>query len=349
MKKIFLGLFILLFVLFLSGEVKYKISGKVTRNDEGVKGYKLQVTPDNGNGSKGKIGEKEFITDTDGSYFFNLSPGKYNLLCYSLVSENGNDELIPMGPNIINVVDKDIENLNYTLLKELEILEAYKNILDEIPESVSTVNYKWGRVPLFPETECNVVAEEQLEILKKENGTDILNGSALGIPVKIYDMSSNPVFYQFPIINLNIEVGYIGVHAIGIRPKEAGLFSYMDITLSELRDSKELYEGRNETLDAKIPAAIKAISEKKGISKNDIEFGKLVCLGPDSFSFSVILKILSKGEEIVVDLEDFSALTDDETLEEIKNYSEARYALAYIFDTLAKQETQPVKTETPEE
>ncbi|MEN8154945.1 MAG: hypothetical protein ABFR75_13075 [Acidobacteriota bacterium] len=344
MRKLIIGFFILWITFFLSGELKYKISGKVTREGAGVKGYKLQITHDTEKGSKGKAGKKEFITGEDGSYYFNLIPGKYNLLCYSLTSENGEDELIPMGPHIIHVVEKDIENLDFTLLKELEILDAYKNILEEIPEDVLSVTYKWGRVPLFNEAECKIVAEKQLEELKKENGADILKGSSLGIPVKIYDMSENPVFYQFSIINLNVEVGYIGIHAIGIKPKEAGVFSYMDITLSELKDSKELYEGRNETLDANISKAIKAISKAKGIDKNDIEFGKLLCLGPDSFSFGIMLKILSKNEDIIV-MEDFSALTDDETIEEIKNNSEARYTLAYIFDRLAEKELEPKKEE----
>jgi hypothetical protein len=265
---------------------------------------------------------KDSITNIDGQFVFYLKPGKYGFVC------GVDGELEAVGPEEIVVVNKNIKNIVFRLYTVLEIIEANLDILNEIPPSTPTVRYKWGRVPIHSEKECRVVAEEWLSDFKDES--EVLIGARIGSPVICYDLKDNPGYYQFPVINMGVEVGYIGVDAMQLDPEMLG-HGYIEMTLEEFKTKLETIKGRKATFDRFVPDAIEKVAEKKGLNKDDIEFVKLLCLAANrGGNLYAMLRIIPTNKTVIVNLYSFDILTDRLTLEEIQEDTEDGIIYNYI-------------------
>ncbi len=337
MKKVFIQLILIFFSIGLMGRDSYIVSGKVLQGDNSVNGVRVTVSVINENNeteenSSGNVTEFVTTSNSAGIFHFNLPSGKYSIECEYTPSHAVPDELFVIGPEVFEVEDKGVENLVFKVVDSLGYIEFNAGLLEKTVNSSSSVNYKWGKLPMFSEEECKVKATSFLNVLKNEEKKDILKGATLGIPLKIYDLGGNPAFYQFPIINLETRIGYIGIHSIGIQPEESNFFSYPRITLSELKERKSEFENKNFLMDNIIPYAKERVASKMGISSGDLIFRKLLSLTPDSFGFYIVFTKFPDEKEIIVDLNDYSIVSEKKTVEELRDESEARYTLEYILD-----------------
>lgn len=335
MKKTFFLLITLLFSLSVFGET-FVISGKVTLNDKGVENAKISILKLSDESTEESIETQniEMVTTTNsvGRFHFSLLPGKYKISCDYTSPVAIIDELFAAGPDQFEVKDKSLEDINFKIVGSIGFIEANKNILEEIPDSILSLNYKWGKIPLFSEEECKLKAAGFLDTLKDEDGKDVLNGAVLGVPLKIYDLNGNIVFYQFPITNLDTRIGYIGIHSIGVKPEESNFFNYPSISLTELNNRIIEFKEKNFLMDAKIPELKIKTAMKLGIDKGELMFKRFLSLGPDSFSFYIVFTRFPEEAEIIVDMNDLSILSSEKTFEEIRENSEARFTLEYILD-----------------
>ncbi len=336
MKKILIFILIFAIPVFFYTQSSFVISGRVTLNGKGVPNVNVLIySIDNYYSDMKSENQKVEIstkTNSFGGYHFDLKPGKFGIKCDYSPPVAVSEELFVIGPERFELKDKEIANLNFKIVNSWEYIKFNAKILSEIPETVSTVNYKWGKVPIFSEDECKLKAKLFLETLKKEEKKDILNGSSLGIPLKAYDMQGNTVFYQFPITNLDIRIGYIGIHAIGIKPKELNLFNYPSITLQELNEKIVYFKNKNLLMDNKSEIIKKKTALKLDIDPNELMFKKILSLGPDSFSFYMVFNKFPGEEDIIVDMNDYTILSSEKSKEQIQDESEARYTLRYITD-----------------
>ncbi len=337
MKKGLLYSAIFLSAVIFYSQSTYVVSGIVTKDGSGTENAKIKVIKiseeTSGENSVENNYENTITSNPVGRFHFNLYPGKYKIICDYTSPVAIPHELFVIGPEEFEVKDKSIEDLEFRIVDEIGYIEANKAILDSIQESVPSVNYKWGKIPLFTEEECKLKAEGFLNTLKDEEGKDVLNGSALGIPLKIYDLNGNVVFYQFPITNLDTRIGYIGVHSVGIKPEESNFFNYPSISLKELNDRLIEFKNKNFLMDSKIPELKMKTAAVLKIDQSELMFKRFLSLGPDSFSFYVVFTIFPDENEIIVDMNDISILSNEKTVDQIRDESEARYTLKYILDT----------------
>ncbi|MCK5220236.1 MAG: carboxypeptidase regulatory-like domain-containing protein, partial [Candidatus Aminicenantes bacterium] len=270
MKKTFFLLIIAFFCINAIGET-FVVSGMVTLNDKGVENAKISVLRLTDESSEEGLNSQnvEMVTTSNsvGRFHFNLRPGKYKISCDYTSPVAVPDALFAAGPDQFELINESIEDLKFKIVDSIGFIEANKSILEEIAESVHTLNYKWGMVPVFSEEECKLKAAGFLDTLKDEDGKDVLNGATLGLPLKIYDMTGNVVFYQFPITNLDTRIGYIGVHSVGIKPEESNFFNYPSISLKELNDKIINFRSKNFLMDNVIPEISMKLAKKMGISK----------------------------------------------------------------------------------
>jgi hypothetical protein len=329
LKKILFLTFFLVLYLNTFGEIKYKVSGKVLREGAGVKGIDVRCFPifesDDFNLADSK--DQECITDKNGQFAFYLKPGKYHLICGINNPPPGELDTLEDYKEIV-VVDKNIKNIIFELYTPLEIINANLNILEEIPDTTPTVNYRWGRVPIQSLEECRLAAEDEFADFKDES--EILMGAKIGPPVIFYDLKDNPGCYQFPIVNFGVEVGYIGIDAMRLEPVENG-YGYLGITLNELKASAKTMKGQKATAERFVPDAIEWVAEKKGCNKEDITLLKLLCLTAiKGGNLYAMLRIIPTDKIIVVNLSSRDILTDRYTLAEIQEYTEDGVTLWYI-------------------
>lgn len=336
MKKFLIFAVLMLTVMLVSAQESFVVSGIVTQNGKGVENAKITVSriseeaEERGN----TVGTSLFKTTTNsiGRFHFMLKPGKYEILCNYTSPVAVPHDLFVTGPEEFEVTDTSIEDLTFKVVDSFGYIEANKAVLENIQDSVPAVNYKWGKIPLFTEEECKLKAEGFLNTLKNEEGKDVLNGSTLGIPLKVYDMNGNVVFYQFPITNLDTRIGYIGIHALGVKPEESNFFNYPSISLKELNDRLLEYKDKNFLMDSKIPSLKKGIAKKLNIDPAELMFKRFLSLGPDAFGFYAVFTRFPDEKEIIVDMNDLSVITDEKTPEQIRDESEARFTLKYLLD-----------------
>ena len=337
MKKAFIFLPIFFFSVFFYGQgQEFVVSGKVTLNSIGVKDATISVLKlsDNSSGDEDNAENVELVTTTNSSgiFHYSIQPGKYKIKCEYTSPVAVPDELFVTGPEKFELIDKSIEELNFKIVDSIGFIEANAGILEKIPDQVPTVNYKWGKIPIFSEEECKLKVSTFLGMLKGEEGKDVLDGATLGIPLKMFDMTGNIVFYQFPITNLDTRIGYIGVHSVGLNPKESNLFNYPSISLKELNDRLIEFRSMNFLMDSRIPDMRRRTAAKLGVDPGELMFKRFLSLGPDSFSFYIVFNKFPDEKEIIVDMNDYSILSEEKTTEQICDESEARYILKYILD-----------------
>jgi len=336
MKRVLIPLIIIFTFFYICGEDTFVVSGVVTLEEKGVENAKIKVIRYSDENSEESPGTQfvELVTTSNpvGRFHFNLEPGKYTISCDYTSPVAVPEELFVSGPEEFELKEKSIEDLNFKIVNSIGYIESKKELLEDIPESIPTLNYKWGKIPVFSEEECKLKAAGFLDTLKDEEGKDVLNGAILGIPLKIYDMSGNVVFYQFPITNLDTRIGHIGVHSVGKRPEESNFFNYPSISLKELNDRIIEFKNKNFLMDNLIPDLSLKLAKKLRIDQGELMFKKFLSLGPDAFSFYVVFSRFPDEEEIIVDMNDLSILSSEKTIDEIRDESEARYTLKYILD-----------------
>jgi len=329
LKKTLFLTFLLVLYLNTFGEIKYKVSGKVLREGIGVKGVDVICFPifesDNYNLADSK--DQKCIADKNGRFVFYLKPGKYNLICGSSNPPPGELESLEDYKEIV-VVDKNIKNIIFRLYTLTEIITANLNILEQIPDTTPTVNYRWGKVPIQSMEDCRLAAEEEFVDFKDES--EVLSGAKIGPPVIYYDLKDNPGCYEFPIINFGVEVGSIDVDAMRLEPVVNG-YGYLEMTLDELKTKAKEMKGQKATAEQFILEAIERAAEKNGCNKEDIILLKLLCLTDIKFgNLFAMLKIIPTNKIIVIHLPSLDIITDSYTLEEIQEYTEDGVTLRYI-------------------
>ncbi len=331
LKKILFLTFFLVLCLNTYGEIKYQVSGKVVREGIGFKGIDVNCFPifefksDDYNLADSK--DQKCMTNKNGRFVFYLKPGKYYLTCGYSNPPPGELESLEDYKEIV-VVDKNIKNVIFELYTPLEIIKANLNILEQIPDTTPTVNYRWGKVPIQSMEDCRLAAEEEFESFKEES--EVLIGAKIGPPVIYYDLKNNPGCYEFPIINFGVEVGSIDVDAMRLEPEVNG-YGYLEMTLDELKTKAKTMKGQITTEDQFVPDAIERAAEKNGCNKEDIVLLKLLCLTAiKGGNLYALLKIIPKDKTIVVNLTSFDILTDSYSLEEIQEYTEDGVTLWYI-------------------
>jgi len=336
MKKLFIFIILLISVWRLTGQESFVVAGIVTQDGKGVENAKITVTKvtEGSEGTESVAGNTWFTSTSNsiGRFHFMLKPGKYEIVCDYISPVAVPHELFVTGPAEFEITDNSIEDLEFKVVNGIGYIEANKAILENIQDTVPAVNYKWGKIPLFSEEECKLKAWGFLNTLKDEEGKDVLSGSSLGIPLKVYDMNGNVVFYQFPITNLDTRIGYIGVHAVGVKPEESNFFNYPSISLKELNDRLLEYKDKNFLMDSKIPDLKSGIASKLNIDPAELMFKRFLSLGPDAFGFHAVFTRFPDENEFIVDMNDFSILTNDKTPDEIRDESEAAFTLKYILD-----------------
>lgn len=336
MKKVLIPLVLFILAILSFGQSEFVVSGLITLEEKGMENVKIKVIRYSEENSEENIGAKpvEIVTTSNsvGRFHFNLQPGKYRISCDYTSPVAIPEELFVSGPEEFELLDKSIEDLNFKIVNSIGYIESNKELLEDIPESIPTLNYKWGKIPVFSEEECKLKATGFLNTLKDEEGKDVLNGATLGIPLKIYDLSGNVVFYQFPIANLDTRIGHIGVHSIGLKPEESNFFNYPSISLKELNDRIIEFKNKNFLMDNLIPDLSLKLAQKLRIDQGELMFKKFLSLGPDAFSFYIVFSRFPDDEEIIIDMNDLSILSSEKTLEEIRDESEARYTLKYLLD-----------------
>jgi len=329
MKKILFVLFIVFLLLNVHGEIKYKVSGKVLQNGKSVSNFNIRIR-----GKESNI-RQTVIPDKNGYYFFYLPSGKYKIECDHVLMPRTKDEMFIkiVGPDEITVQNKNISRVSFNIYKYTEIIESNRGVLSSISQEIPTVEYRWGRVPLHSEGKCREYAESMKDIVTDDMPSDILAGLKLGEPVVYFDFKNNPIFYEYPVVytNLNVEVGYFGVEALGIQPS----FGMDSIALEiESKNDPNLRRYKKMlpiTSDGLIPRVIEKLVQKKNISKKDITVEKLIFTGSTT---EVLLKIKSTNELI---LASFTSLTwhtlDTKNLlfqqEIIEMYSTLQYIVDY--------------------
>ncbi len=336
MKRVLIPLILFISSLLVLGQSEFVVSGLVTLKEKGVENVKVKVIKYSDENSEESLSTQfvEMLTTSNsvGRFHFSLQPGKYRITCDYTSPVAIPEELFVSGPEEFELKDKSIEDLNFKIVNSIGYIEASKGMLEDIQESIPAVNYKWGKIPVFSEEECKLKAAGFLDTLKDEEGRDVLNGAILGIPLKIYDLSGNIVFYQFPIANLDTRIGYIGVHSVGMRPEESNFFNYPSISLKELNDRIIEFKNKNFLMDNLIPDISLKLAKKLHIDQGELMFKKFLSLGPDAFSFYIVFSRFPDDEEIIVDMNDLSILSSEKTPEEIRDESEARYTLKYLLD-----------------
>jgi len=109
---------------------------------------------------------------------------------------------------------------NFVAYTKLEIVERSADILSQTDPNLKYVSYKWGKIPIYSLEECKQAAQEDLDIVKSNYGSNSLVKKAyIGNPVVFFDFDGNAAFYQFPVMVDFIEVSYIGIHAIRSSPE----------------------------------------------------------------------------------------------------------------------------------
>jgi len=300
MRKIIFFVVLVVFLFFnLNSEIKYKVSGKVLQNNQPVKNYYIRIVGKTNIKKRKRRIEKDLFPNKKGEYSAYLPNGEYYITCDFIKLPETEDKFFvsPIGPEKFCVNNKNIDGIDFTIYKDSEIIEANISILNNIPQTTPTVNYRWGRVPLYPEEKCREFAKSTMWDIVIELPSDIRANLKLGEPVVYFDFKNNPIFYEYPIVytNLNVEVAYFGVQALGIKPTQGSSFNIMDIE-SKADPELKRYRGIPFTTDGLIPRVIENLAHKRGIDKADIIVDKLIFY----YGFANILfKIKSTGELVL--------------------------------------------------
>lgn len=282
-------------------EDEYKISGRVIRNNTGVSEVSLSFS------SEGRRGV-EVITDKEGRFSVYLPKGKYSLL-NDYTFENDN-YLIAIGPNGYNlpyrfeVSEKNIVNLNVRLYTQMEIVEANRAVFEQKIDH-PTITTRWGEIPIYSMKECKKFAEGELVNDKERRiiDSDLFQEAVLGSPVVFYDLHGNPSYYQFPEIVRNIGVSYVGVFAIGKKPRRGNLRVQIADTDEELREVITKKTQDRVTSDIFIPDVIKRTAEILKCDIGDIEIVRLLCIKSSGYEpFYAMVKVKTTGEIYVLHL-----------------------------------------------
>jgi len=344
MKKIIFVLFIIFLLLNVNGEIKYKVSGKVIRNNKGYGNAKITVSAlelyDNKDAKN--VSDQTIKTSSEGKFQFYLLPGKYYLFCEYIPSPKGEIYgLRNTGPKEFIVKNKNLTNITLKLFKVTEFIQENLAVLDEIPQSIPTVKYKYGRIPIYSESNCRATAIKELESIKK-TGTEldsVLKGSIIaGAPRVFYDFQNNPIFYQFPVKNIGVIVGSIDISAIGSLEPEANDSEYREISLSDLKNRRNEFLGKKWGVDVVYPFLLKNIANKMGFDKTNLELVNYICIGPDSLSlyFQVKNKLNNKSYYFNTD-NGFVEWSDDD-INKIREESETMITYYYIQDVIDSRE-----------
>lgn len=328
MKRILLFTVLAVFIfLYLNGEIKYKVSGRVLQNSEYVDNFSVRVVGKNNN-------IRETLTpDKNGKYSIYLPNGEYYISC-SFISVPKIEEKFfvhTIGPDNIYVQSKNIDRLDFNIYKDSEIIEKNIDILRSIPQTTPTVNYHWGKIPLIPEVECRAFAESNKDEILDQMPDDIQTKLKLGNPIICYDFKNNPIFYEYPIVytKLNVEVGCFGVEALGLKAKYGRKTLVMEI---ESKDDPDLKKFKDVpiTTNSLIPRVIENLAQERSINKTDIVLDKLVYYFGHT---NILLRIKSTKELVLVNSSSLRMRSiDNESLIFRQKVIETFSTLQYIID-----------------
>jgi len=320
LKVIVWMIYLLSFSMIVHSKISYSVTGKVLREDKGVKGVKIYIYPVNSlNETETQVCE----TNIDGQFSIYLSSGEY---ITSLFLPQEYLKFVKVGLEKFTVTNKNINNLTFHLYTSLEIIQANLNILNEIPESTPTVHYSFGRIPIFSIETCKKAAEEIMMDMVDEDTAKVLIGAKIGSPIIFDDLKNNSIYFQFPINNNGKTVGCIDMHALGIRP-ESPSDRLSSVPISELGPND------NPTIESDIPKAIETVAKKKNCTKEDIELVKLLCLAPnEGKNLYAMFKIISRNERVIINLYSRDILSDRLTLDQMQADTERVLTLNYIFE-----------------
>jgi len=357
MKRIILFVVLVVFIFSnLNGEIKYKVSGKVTRKDKGVKNVVIEVTTyigsskmyDNLPYSKRKF-RRKCTTNKDGYFSFYLKSGKY----YIDVEDFENTlyakplEYLPIGPTIIEVKNKNIRNIRYEFYTLEERIEKYKYVLSEVPDNIPTIQYHWGKVQIHSEEECRKIALWRWRIFKRmhsgysedEIEPELLRKTKIAKPIIYYDFRDNPVLYQYPFKYLGVGITCISVYAVGVKPEcDYSLGEIFFRTIAEIKKDITAARKLKLTSDKYIKDVIDEISKKEKIGKNQIEVVKLICFGAvlARSPFFVLLRIIPKNELVLSGLE-YYGISYDKFRKSTQLFDERIVTLHYIESLLTEK------------
>ncbi len=335
-------LFVVLAVVVFSvsgySETLFRVSGKVLWKGKGV--YKAYISVVRIDKSFTPI-QKECVTDENGDFFLYLSPGKYSIIC-DVIKEtrfNSNtndyyDEIV--GPKVIVVKNKNINNIIYKLMTYKEIITANKDILKRIPDTVKKIKYCNISIPLYSLSSCKKTALDNLEYIK-ENNSSVLKGSILGEPIPFYDLDDNPIVYLFPIKKNNVEIGVMYISANTLNPKliESGYLE-SDKEIAKVKDKKE---GVREWIYNKIvKTCIEKTAKKVGCDINDIVLKRLLYLPIyNKGKKYLLLEKTSTKQRIIVNFVGDIIITEKKLIDEIKKFSE-EFTIFNIIEDIAYDE-----------
>ena len=346
-KQLFL--FLMCFGLALASckETAFQVSGRILRQGTGYKGILVIADPisKEKSGSQIQYQDRTCETDDDGKFQFILSPGEYKIRT-DFVYDDELKYCFVVGPENFTVKDKNIDNVNMSIFTEMEVLQANLDILNDIPDSTPAIAYEWGRVPLHSADTCRQYAQKELKSVVELIDSDLLEGATLGSPVVFYDFKDNPVFYQYPVVYSGVEIGYFGVHAVGLEPKIDRFAGY-----HEFRSKRELFPFQDTdtrmTWDTYLADARKSVAEKKHWNINDIQLVKFICHDAlNNVALYVMLKKVPENEILLVNLFSYNILTDICSMEDIKKDSELQNCLLYIIQIKSQKKLPLMKLKT---
>jgi hypothetical protein len=339
-KKMSVLSFFFVFYFVMYGETVFRVTGKITRNGIGVGNVVVQVSSVFSDKNT-DISEEKTRTDNKGDYVIFLKNGTYELNVILWKIEN-NQFLIPVDlngfqlPKTISINNKNIMNLNFKIYSELEIIEANRNIFNSFSSYSDSIVTKWGKIPLHPLNDCKKLAEDCLyEKISNKSliDSDLMKNAKLGPPVVFYDLESRPVYFQFPIILNGVEISFIGIFAVGVTPIEGSFSSQIADTEEELINVINSGNKTTATGDRLIPFAVTNISYQKKCNPENVQVVRLICLNANELKpFYLWTKINPEKVDVLVSLYyKEKCLTDDYSIDQIKESSDFQNALAFIY------------------
>ena len=307
MRRIFLLTVSVVFLFFtLNSEIEYKVSGKVMRKGEGVKGVIVTICTANPKKELSDYISKKVQTDNNGKFVFYIPRGEYGFSFYLTEKYEEKGFYRVTGPFKLYVSDKNIANVNFNILSYREFIEINLNILKKIPLEQPTVRYKYGKIPIFSERECR---EDAIYYWKNEKNNeylpDYLKNAKMGKITVYYDFRNNPAFYEYPFIYKGVEVACYGIHAIGFRiTREFSRYLKIDKNITEIEFNNKIEEYRKQKLSSHymIAKRIKVISEKENCDIKDIVIEKLICSNYGADCLKLLLNIPSKNKKYLIGL-----------------------------------------------
>jgi hypothetical protein len=326
--------------IFLNAETNYRVKGRVIRNGDGFPNVNISIFTNNKNSDyfwNGKTDLNSFnernrvntniTTDKNGEFSLFIPNGKYSIICNIYNLSPDNDEFFAIGPTEFAVNNCNVF-LNFRVFTKTEIVEGNMAFLMK-PSQHEMIQYSWGKIPIFSESECREVAQSLLQLLINKTKSNELK---LVEPVPYYDFKGNKIFYEYRIFFNQVEIASYGIHAIGSYHPNLSINNFEVDELNEDIISK--LKGKNYLTEICIPAAMKTISNEYRCNLSDIKVDQMISLAPDT---PRLIKgtIISSGVKFLVTLDNSHCIIKNNFLDweaEIQKYIELEYTFNYLWN-----------------